>query len=78
VRRIIDTAKSGLPRGEWSSITAAFQRALGDHGACFYDGMCEPAAVRDTVRAVERATRDLDHLCARLLAGRARSPAPRP
>lgn len=64
--------KSGLPRSEWSSITAAFQRALGDHGACFYDGMCEPAAVRDTVRAVERATRDLDRLCARLLARRPR------
>ena len=60
--------KSGLPRSEYQSITGAFARALSQHGLCFYDGICEPSLTAETVRAVERATKDIPRVCQRLLA----------
>ena len=62
--------KSGLAPDEYRPITRAFSMALGQHGACFYDGVCDPHVTAETVRAVERATKTLDRVCRRLLARR--------
>ena len=62
--------ESGLGADEFQPITRAFTLALGQHSACFYDGVCERSAVWDAVTAVDTATGSLDRVCRRLISMR--------
>ena len=59
--------ESRLGPQEYQPITRAFTLALGQHSACFYDGVCERSAVWDAVEAVGKATHNLDRVCRRLI-----------
>ena len=53
------------PGGQLRQVTRAFQRALGDHKACFYEGVCERTAITKDVSEIVRATKTVRRLFGR-------------
>lgn len=54
------------------AITKAFALALGQHSACFYEGACDRTIATMTVKSVDRAARNVEWACMRLLGQRTR------
>lgn len=56
-----------LSKADRERVTRALSSALGQHSACFYDGVCSEGAARDTVKSVIGATKSVERVCRALL-----------
>jgi len=61
--RLLGQRGKRIPKKERDKITRALSLALGQHTACFYDGVCDRGAVQDAVNSVVDATRSVERAC---------------
>ena len=67
IGRAAELVGKNLPRDERTrDVTRALSLALGQHSACFYEGLCQDSIVRDAVLSVERASRQVPALASAL------------